>query len=278
MVSDTPPSEITALLRRWNKGDREALSNLAFAAYPDLCAIARGFLRREGSGHTLQATGLVNELYLRLAQVKGVNLTDRRHFYAFAAQLMRMILIDHARQSRALKRPSSATRVPLHEEMAWIDASSEEMLSLDVALDNDAQKTAGIITGVLVASGILKAFEMPKWVIFAAYGAIALGTLSGGWRIVHTMGSRLTRLKPRSGFCAETAAAISILFATEYAHLPVSTTHVTAGAIAGVGSIQRLKAVRWGLATNILWAWILTIPAAALVGWLSMAVIQLFVR
>ncbi len=142
---------------------------------------------------------------------------------------------------------------------------------------NDAQKTAGIITGVLVASGILKTFEMPKWVIFAAYSAIALGTLSGGWRIVHTMGSRLTRLKPRSGFCAETAAAISILFATEYAHLPVSTTHVTAGAIAGVGSIQRLKAVRWGLATNILWAWILTIPAAALIGWLSMATIQLFI-
>jgi PiT family inorganic phosphate transporter len=141
---------------------------------------------------------------------------------------------------------------------------------------NDAQKTAGIITGVLVASGILKTFEMPKWVIFAAYGAIALGTLSGGWRIVHTMGSRLTRLKPRSGFCAETAAALSILFATEFAQLPVSTTHVTAGAIAGVGSIQRLKAVRWGLATNIVWAWILTLPAAALGGWLSMAIIQLF--
>jgi inorganic phosphate transporter, PiT family len=143
---------------------------------------------------------------------------------------------------------------------------------------NDAQKTAGIITGVLVASGILKTFEMPKWVIFAAYSAISLGTLSGGWRIVHTMGSRLTRLKPRSGFCAETAAAISILFATEYAHLPVSTTHVVAGAIAGVGSIQRLKAVRWGLATNILWAWILTIPASALIGWLSMAAIQMFVH
>jgi PiT family inorganic phosphate transporter len=142
---------------------------------------------------------------------------------------------------------------------------------------NDAQKTAGIITGVLVSSGVLKTFAMPRWVIFAAYSSIALGTLSGGWRIVHTMGSRLTRLKPRSGFCAETAAAISILFATEYAHLPVSTTHVTAGAIAGVGSIQRLKAVRWGLATNILWAWILTIPAAAAVGWLSMAVIQIFV-
>ena len=142
---------------------------------------------------------------------------------------------------------------------------------------NDAQKTAGIIAGVLVASGALKTFEMPNWVIFAAYSAIALGTLSGGWRIVHTMGSRLTRLKPRSGFCAETAAAISILFATEYAHLPVSTTHVAAGAIAGVGMVQRLKAVRWGLARNIVWAWVLTIPAAALVGWLSMTVIQLFV-
>jgi inorganic phosphate transporter, PiT family len=143
---------------------------------------------------------------------------------------------------------------------------------------NDAQKTAGIITGVLVTSGMLTKFEVPAWVIFLAYGAISLGTLSGGWRIVHTMGSRLTRLKPRSGFCAETAAAISIMFATEYLKLPVSTTHVTAGAIAGVGSIQRLKAVRWGVATNIVWAWVLTIPAAGLVGWLSMAGIQLITK
>jgi len=141
---------------------------------------------------------------------------------------------------------------------------------------NDAQKTAGIITGVLVTSGMLAKFEVPAWVIFAAYGAIALGTMSGGWRVVHTMGARLTKLKPRSGFCAETAAAVSILFATEYLKLPVSTTHVTAGAIAGVGSIQRLKAVRWGVATNILWAWVLTIPAAALVGWLTMEGIQMF--
>ena len=141
---------------------------------------------------------------------------------------------------------------------------------------NDAQKTAGIITGVLVTSGMLAKFEVPPWVIFASYGAISLGTMSGGWRVVHTMGSRLTKLKPRSGFCAETAAAISILFATEYLTLPVSTTHVTAGAIAGVGSIQRLKAVRWGVATNILWAWILTIPAAAAVGWLTMEGIQIF--
>jgi PiT family inorganic phosphate transporter len=90
------------------------------------------------------------------------------------------------------------------------------------------------------------------------------------------MGGRLTRLKPRSGFCAETAAAISIMFATEGMHLPVSTTHVTAGAIAGVGSIQRLKAVRWGVAANIVWAWVMTIPAAAIVGWICMAIFSLF--
>jgi PiT family inorganic phosphate transporter len=117
-------------------------------------------------------------------------------------------------------------------------------------------------------------FYVPIWVIFAAHAAIALGTLSGGWRIIRTMGTRLTRLKPRSGFCAETAAAISILFSTEL-KMPVSTTHTVAGAIAGVGSIQRAKAVRWGVATNILWAWILTIPAAALVGFLSHYVIRL---
>ena len=141
---------------------------------------------------------------------------------------------------------------------------------------NDAQKTMGIITGVLVSAGYLKAFEVPVPVILAAHAAIALGTLSGGWRIVHTMGSRLTRLKPRSGFCAETAAALSILLATEM-HLPVSTTHVTAGAISGVGSIQRFKAVRWGVATNILWAWVLTIPASAIVGSLSLTLLSLLV-
>ena len=140
---------------------------------------------------------------------------------------------------------------------------------------NDAQKTMGIITGVLVSAGYLKTFHVPLWVLFSAHAAIALGTMSGGWRIIHTMGSRLTRLKPRGGFCAETAAAISILFPT-YMHMPVSTTHVIAGAIAGVGSIQRLKAVRWGIAQNIIWAWVLTIPAAAFVGAVTMLLIRLF--
>jgi inorganic phosphate transporter, PiT family len=140
---------------------------------------------------------------------------------------------------------------------------------------NDAMKTAGIITGVLVTAKYLKEFVVPLPVIFAAHAAIAMGTLSGGWRIIHTMGGRLTRLKPRGGFAAETAAATSILFSTELG-MPVSTTHTVAGAIVGVGSIQRLKAVRWGLATNILWAWILTIPASALVGALAMLLVRLF--
>jgi PiT family inorganic phosphate transporter len=142
---------------------------------------------------------------------------------------------------------------------------------------NDAMKTAGIITGVLVTAGYLSEFRVPLVVIFAAHLAIALGTLSGGWRIIHTMGGRLTRLKPRGGFAAETAAATSILFSTELG-MPVSTTHTVAGAIVGVGSIQRLKAVRWGLATDVLWAWVLTIPASALVGAISMLLVRLFAR
>jgi len=137
---------------------------------------------------------------------------------------------------------------------------------------NDAQKTMGIITSVLVTSGYLATFKVPLWVILSAHAAIACGTMSGGWRIVRTMGTRLTKLKPRGGFCAETGASISILIATAV-NQPVSTTHVIAGAIAGVGSVQRLKAVRWGLATNILWAWILTIPASALVAWFCYEII-----
>ena len=140
---------------------------------------------------------------------------------------------------------------------------------------NDAQKTMGIITTVLFTSGYLKTFHVPVWVILSAHAAIGLGTLSGGWRIVHTMGGRLTRLKPRSGFCAEAAAAMSILFSTKL-HLPVSTTHVIAGAIAGVGSIHRFKAVRWGIAKDIVWAWVLTIPAAGIIAWLSFLFIWLF--
>ena len=129
---------------------------------------------------------------------------------------------------------------------------------------NDAQKTMGIIAGVLFTAGILKRFYIPFWVVLMAHAAIALGTLAGGWRIVRTMGMRITKLKPVGGFCAETAAATSLL-GTALAGIPVSTTHTIAGGIMGVGSVQRLSAVHWGLAGRIVWAWILTIPISAAV-------------
>jgi PiT family inorganic phosphate transporter len=127
---------------------------------------------------------------------------------------------------------------------------------------NDAQKTMGIIAGVLFAGGYIAEFRIDLWVILAAHAAIALGTLSGGWRIIHTMGSKITKLQPVGGFAAETAGAISLFTATHLG-VPVSTTHTITGAIIGVGSIRRLSAVRWGVAGRIIWAWILTIPASA---------------
>jgi PiT family inorganic phosphate transporter len=127
---------------------------------------------------------------------------------------------------------------------------------------NDAQKTMGIIAGVLFAGGYIKTFKIDLWVILMAHAAIALGTLSGGWRIIHTMGSKITKLQPVGGFAAETAGAISLFTATHMG-IPVSTTHTITGAIIGVGSIRRLSAVRWGVAGRIVWAWLLTIPAAA---------------
>ncbi len=129
------PGEITELLKLWKDGDREAFQQVVSLAYPNLRAIAIGYLQR-GAGHqTLQATGLVSELYLKLARVRGAPLQDRRHFYTFAAQLMRRILIDYSRQARALKRPNSKERIPLHEEMAWVDAASEDIVALNSALD-----------------------------------------------------------------------------------------------------------------------------------------------
>ncbi len=129
---------------------------------------------------------------------------------------------------------------------------------------NDAQKTMGIITVLLFSAGYLREFEVPVWVILVSYATISLGTITGGWRVVRTMGIKLTRLRPVGGFCAETAGALS-LFGASLAGIPVSTTHTIAGAIAGVGSTQRVSAVRWGLATRIVWAWVLTLPTTALV-------------
>ncbi len=138
---------------------------------------------------------------------------------------------------------------------------------------NDAQKTMGIITSLLFAGGLISEFVVPLWVVLSAHAAIALGTLSGGWRIVKTMGQKITKIRSIDGVCAETASATSIFLATHLG-IPVSTTHVITGAISGVGSANRLSAVRWGVTINIVWAWIFTIPGAAVIG----AVIYLLIR
>jgi PiT family inorganic phosphate transporter len=130
---------------------------------------------------------------------------------------------------------------------------------------NDAQKTMGIIAGVLLAAGYIDKFYIPPWVVVAAYTAISFGTLAGGWRIIHTMGSKITKLQPVNGFAAETGAAIAVATATHFG-IPVSTTHAITGSIVGVGATKRLSAVRWGVAGQIVWAWLLTIPAAAAIG------------
>ncbi|MCC6445105.1 MAG: inorganic phosphate transporter [Armatimonadetes bacterium] len=141
---------------------------------------------------------------------------------------------------------------------------------------NDAQKTMGIIAVLLFTAGYLGSeFYVPFWVVLICHAAIAAGTMAGGWRIVHTMGHRITKLKPIGGFCAESAGAISILFATHLG-IPVSTTHTITGAIVGVGSTRRLSAVKWGVVGQIVWAWILTIPASALIAAIVYTVIGVF--
>lgn len=154
---------------------------------------------------------------------------------------------------------------------------------------NDAQKTMGIVVGLLVSSQALfadfpiRAFhlttaaEIPVWVILSAHAAIALGTLAGGWRIVRTMGTRITKLKPVHGFCAETGGATSVFVASALG-IPVSTTHVITGSIMGVGSAQRFSAVRWGVAGRIVWAWILTIPASAGIAGIGYLVLHAVLR
>jgi PiT family inorganic phosphate transporter len=132
---------------------------------------------------------------------------------------------------------------------------------------NDAQKTMGIIAGVLFTAGYLAEFAIPFWVVIAAHTAIALGTLSGGWRIVHTMGNKITKLQPVHGFAAETGAAVAIY--TTALGVGISTTHTITGSIVGVGATRRLSAVRWGVAGRIVWAWIATIPGAAAIGALT---------
>jgi inorganic phosphate transporter, PiT family len=138
---------------------------------------------------------------------------------------------------------------------------------------NDAQKTMGIISVLLFSTGVLGAtFYVPFWVVISCHGAIAMGTMFGGWRIVKTMGQKVAKLKPFDGFCAESAAAASLFFASSLG-VPVSTTHTITGSIMGVGTLKRLTAVRWGVAGKIVWAWIFTIPCAALISALTYVIV-----
>ncbi|OGS07264.1 MAG: inorganic phosphate transporter [Elusimicrobia bacterium RIFOXYA12_FULL_51_18] len=143
---------------------------------------------------------------------------------------------------------------------------------------NDAQKTMGIIAGLLFSGGYLGTeFHIPLWIVLSCHGAIALGTMSGGWRIVKTMGNKIFKLRPVDGFCAELGASVTLFGASAFG-IPVSTTHTITGAIVGVGSLKRFSAVKWGVAGQIVWAWILTIPGAALVSavcyWLAVMLLK----
>ena len=164
-----------------------------------------------------------------------------------------------------------ATRLLRHQHPAKINKWSRRMQLFSAALyslghgGNDAQKTMGIIASLVFSVGWFKEFHIPLWIVLSAHAAIAMGTLTGGWRIVKTMGQRITKLTPLDGFCAETASAASIFLATHLG-VPVSTTHVITGAISGVGAAKRLSAVRWGMTLQIVWAWVFTIPGAAFIG------------
>ncbi len=161
-----------------------------------------------------------------------------------------------------------------------VDRSFRRLQLLSAALyslghgTNDAQKTMGIITGLLVTAGFLPFFHVPFWVVLLSHFAIAMGTLFGGWRIVKTMGSKITKLKPSDGFCAETAGGVTLLL-TAYWGIAVSTTHTIAGAIMGVGATKRLSAVRWGVAGRMIWAWIFTIPASAIIAALAFLLVEM---
>jgi len=170
--------------------------------------------------------------------------------------------------SRLFWHTSPRSTAPLFRRLQLVSAA---LYSLGHGT-NDAQKTMGVVTALLFAAGYLgPTFYVPIWVVLTAHAAIALGTLAGGWRIVKTMGMRITKLQPVDGFCAETSAALS-LFGASLAGIPVSTTHTITGAIVGVGASRRLSAVRWGVTIGVMWAWVLTIPGsagiAALTRWL----------
>ena len=219
------------------------------------------------SSHTLiggfAGAGITNAIYMGANGLHAVNMHDILPILAYIVlapliglviSYMVTILVLHIGKHA---RPSKADR--------WfrrLQLISSAALSYAHG-GNDAQKVMGILYVSLFTAHIIKAgAAMPNWIPLSCYSAIALGTMSGGWKIVKTMGSRITKITPLEGFCAETASAITLLFTQKFG-IPVSTTHTTTGSIIGVGLTKRLSAVRWGLTINIIWAWIITIPVSA---------------
>ncbi len=171
----------------------------------------------------------------------------------------------------------TSTSAAINQYFRRLQLVSASLLSLSHGT-NDAQKTMGVVTVLLFSVGYLPSASVPPlWVVLAAHFSIAMGTAFGGWRIVRTMGMRITKLQPFNGFAAETAAAMTIL-TSSFLGIPVSTTHVVSGAIMGVGATRRLSAVRWGVARRIVWAWFVTIPASAIIAAGSYAVIAMYVH
>jgi inorganic phosphate transporter, PiT family len=201
-------------------------------------------IAKSGFGAIIASGWIKTLLFIVLAPLIGM-------FLGFFLMVLVTWMVRHSRPSKVDRR------------FRGLQLLSAGLYSLGHG-GNDAQKTMGIITGLLVSSGHLAVFEVPLWVVLISHAAIAFGTMFGGWRIVRTMGTRITKLQPIGGFCAETAGAITLVGAT-LGGIPVSTTHTITGAIVGVGATKRLSAVKWGVAGRIVWAWVLTIPIAAAV-------------
>jgi PiT family inorganic phosphate transporter len=254
--SVTPAIILSALLGAtswgiitWRFGLPTSSSHGLLGAYAG-AAIAHGALTHgwRSAGNAIIAEGWIKVLlFIVLAPMLGL----------FLANALRQSLARFEKQFGAFKNPKTFAKLQL---------ASSAFLSLMHGA-NDAQKTAGIISGALLAGGVYSSFTVLPWILGLSYGMMGLGTAFGGWRIVRTMGFRLTKLTSEGGVCAETASALSILAATMLG-LPISTTQVTTGAILGVGVAQNPKTVKWKVGRRIAWSWIFTIPAAGCLGFL----------